>query len=431
MSYNPHDYKHLFKRGLFDYPSRELSNWDESHRLFALNQEPFCEETKILAPGLVLKKGHIKFREGFSNYVIFEVDTKLRRVETHYCPKSDYPLTAFKKLGDARVVLNLGYYYLTTHEHLDKVKPPRVRVCNLAIYRGKIINLPIIDRSAFLVMGDGSVKLALVRACGKLAIGKKTHTWSGSKTGRQSDVVVFNNSNIAITNVNHPVIGPFRTPNRTYVIPKKGKKYLPCAVRGGKVRVLAVKHSKLLIRDYDVILEVNESLVAKRGDVINFLAIDGMKFGEIKFAVSIGPILKRTEKERLNQVGLEGLDCDPFLSNCPHREEASLARACLVDLGGGKLATVSIDGIPQAGSIYPGVTPGQLAEFVCSVYPRHKIAVCTDPSNTVKAIYVNGKKTHVFGNTHYLAYRKLKNGGLKFWPNGQKGRKIHTMLVIK
>lgn len=431
MSYNPHEYKHLFKKGLFDYPDKKFNNWGESQKLFALNEEPLKYEEKNLAPGLVMKRGHIKIANGFSNYVIFEIDTKVRKVETHYEPRSTYPISVFNKIAGVKALSNLGYYYLTTHEKLDKVKPPRIRVCNLAVYRGKIINLPIVDRSAFLSFKDKKFYLGLIRAEGLVEIGGQVSQWAGSKTGHPREVTVYNNSNIVVTAFKHPIIGPFRTPNKTFITPRGGHKLLVCTVKYGKVTIAGIKKSKTLINSCDLVLEVRKGLEAKIAEPVNFITLDNFKLHDAEFGVSIGPVLRRAQQERIKQVTKEGLDNDPFLSNAPHREGISLARGCLVDLGGGKLAAVTIDGIPQAGDIYPGVTPEQLSEFVCSVYPEHKIAVCTDPSNTVKAIYLNGKKTYIFGNNHYLAYRRLKSGELKFWPDGMRGRKLHTMFVIK
>lgn len=431
MSYNPHEYKHLFKKGLFDYPDKKLSNWGESQRLFALNEEPTKFEETRLAPGLTIKKGHIKIGNGFSNYVIFEIDTKIRKVETHYEPKSTYPIEVFNKIDNVKALLNMGYYYLTTHENLDKVRPPRIRVCNLTIYKSRIINLPIMDRSAFVVFKGGKFNLGLVKAKGTLEIEGKIYKWVGSKTKHKGDITIYNNSNIKISAFNHPIIGPFRTPNKTYIVPRGGNKLLVCKIRRGKVEVSGVKRSKTLINSCDLVLEVKNKLRTKVGDRVDFLTLDTFMLKGVEFGVSIGPVLRKERKDRVKQVAKEGLDNDPFLSNSPHREGISLARGCLVDLGEGKLATVTIDGIPQAGDIYPGVTPNQLSEFVCSVYPKHKLAVCTDPSNTVKAVYTNGKRIHIFGNMHYLAYRRLKNGGIKFWPDGERGRKIHTMFVVK
>lgn len=433
MSYNPHQYKHLFKRGLFDYPDRELSNWNESHRLFALNQEPHARESKKIAPGLILRRGHLPIGRGFSNYLIFEIDTRERIVETHYSAKPIHPLTAFCDLKKALALINLGYFYLTTHENLDEVKPPSIRVCNLAIFKNRIINLPITNRSAFLHLKDGSFDLTFVRARGKLKINDERLFWAGSKTKYNGDVIVYNSSNLEITNVNHPIIGPYRTANRTYLTTKKGKKYVICKITNGRIKVLAVTaaRSKLLINRCHLILEVDRNLKIKKGAQVIFETFDQYPFEEVEFAVSIGPILKEKAKEREKQVAAEGLDNDPFLSNRPHREEVNLARGCLVKLSRHKLATVLVDGIPQAGDIYPGVTLGQLAAFVNKLYPQHQIAVCNDPANTLKAVYLNDQEPHVFGNTHYLAYRRLKNGKVKFWPNGRLGRKMHTMLVVK
>lgn len=431
MSYNPHQYRHLFKKGLFGYPNQKLSNWNDSHRLFALNQDPHPFESRKIAPGLLLKRGHLKNGPGFSNYVIFEIDTNLRKVETHYSARSTFPLDAFNKIGDGLALINLGYYYLTTHEKLDEVKPPRIRVCNLAIYKGQIISLPIISRSAFLVLKNGSFDLAFIKAQGKMQINGRELTWIGSKTSFPGDVKIYNSSNLKITNVNHPVIGPYRTANKTYLTPQRGKKFVIGKIVSGQVKVWSITKSKILVNQYDLILEVKQKLKVKKGDEVSFNTLDKYRFDEVEFAVSIGPILKKEAHQRTKQAITEGLDTDPFLSNWPHREGVNLARGCLVKLGRQRLAVVLIDGIPQAGDIYPGVTPGQLAAFVWQTYPDHQIAVCNDPANTLKAVFLNDRKTHVFGNTHYLAYRRLRNGKLKFWPNGILGRKMHTMLVIK
>lgn len=431
MSYNPHNYKHLFPKGLFGYPNRKLSNWKESQRLFALNQEPQDSESKEVAPGLVLKKDHLKIGSGFSNYVIFEIDTGIRRMESHFSSQAVYLIDVFRKRGDCLALLNLGYYYLTTYPELDTVKPPRIKPNNLVVSKGKLINLPVINRSAFICLKSGEVRLGLVAALGVVEVNKRKLSWVGSKTGEAGEVVVYNSSNIEIINENHPIMGPYRTPRETYIRPQAGNKFVVCSLRDGKVRAIRLARDRLLINQHDLVLEVGQNLKVEEGDLIDFRTFDRYRFNEVFSATSIGPILRKKEEERVEQARAEGLDNDPFLSNSPHREGLNLARACLVDIGHGKLATVSIDGIPQAGSIYPGVTPAQLADFTNELYPGHRVAVCTDPSNTVRVVYTNEDKTHIFGNTHYLAYKRLKSGKMKFWPNGEKGREVYTMLSIR
>lgn len=431
MSYNPHHYKHLFKRGLENLPDRDFENWNQSHRLFALNQEPQEEVDKILAPGLRCRCGSFPVASGFVNYLSFEVDLGLRQLTVLHSYRPVYPLRAFERLNGAKVLLNLGYFYLSTYEDLDPVPPPRIRAGGLVVSRGRLVGLPILDRSALLIFRDGLVAARLLKAQGWVSINGRRLTWVGSKTHHRGEVVVYTSSNIEIKAQNHPVVGPFREAQATYATPHLGKKLIICQIKRGQVRVTRVQKTKALINSADLILEVPSSLKASRASRVCLESIDGINLKDLSQASSLGPILRSDPQSRQDQIRQEGLAADAFLSNSPHREDLRLARGCLVPLPQNRLATVSIDGIPQADEIYPGVTPQELHDFVAKLFPDRQEVVCTDPSNTLKVIYKNSGRTHVFGNTHYLAYRRLKNGRLKFWPNGRNGRKVPTMLVVR
>ena len=116
--------------------------------------------------------------------------------------------------------------------------------------------------------------------------------------------------------------------------------------------------------------------------------------------------------------------------NNPHEESKKLARGGIVKLPDRIIASVLIDGIPQAGAVYPGVTLKEFGNFIKDKYPNYESAIATDPSSSVKAVFEEDGKPNVFGNLHYLAHEKDKNGNIKFWPNGRLGRKFNSALVV-
>lgn len=138
MGYNPHHYKHLFKKGLESLPDKEFDNWNQSHLLFALNQQRQRKMVKKLAKGLWIKRGSIDLGKGFANYVVFEIDLTIRKLHVHHVYRPVYPLGAFGKLRSVKVLLNLGYFYLSTYEDLDPVPPPRIRASGLVITDGRL-----------------------------------------------------------------------------------------------------------------------------------------------------------------------------------------------------------------------------------------------------------------------------------------------------
>ncbi len=432
MSYDPKKYRDLFPLGLFEFQDKPISTWFDSHRLFALNAIPQKEDEKILSPGLKVKKGHIKQGSGFSNFMIFEIDPKERVLSIEFFEDGMYyPLEAFEKLQDPKLVTNAGYFYLTDDEEMDPIAPPKVRTGNLVVESGKLINLPVLDRSAIVILNDGSVNIKFLEAKGELLLNGNKYEWVGSKSkGNDESIVIYDSSNIEIPIVKDPVMGPSRIAKETYIDNVPGFILAICKRFEGKYIVEEISKTKVLINDKDLVIRISEKIEVKSGDILEFLSVDSLKLEDVKTAVSTGPMLFPSYEKTRRQVEKEFSVPDMANPNNPHEEIKKLARGCLVKLKDGRLCSVLIDGIPQAGDIYPGVTLKELIEFVNIYYPDYESAIATDPSSSVKVVFKEDGKTEVFGNLHYLAHKKDKSGKLDFWPNGKLGRKFNSALVV-
>ena len=432
MSYDPKKYRDLFPLGLFEFQDKPISTWFDSHRLFALNAIPQKEDEKILSPGLKVKKGHIKQGSGFSNFMIFEIDPKERVLSIEFFEDGMYyPLEAFEKLQDPKLVTNAGYFYLTDDEEMDPIAPPKVRTGNLVVESGKLINLPVLDRSAIVILNDGSVNIKFLEAKGELLLNGNKYEWVGSKSkGNDESIVIYDSSNIEIPIVKDPVMGPSRIAKETYIDNVPGFILAICKRFEGKYIVEEISKTKVLINDKDLVIRISEKIEVKSGDILEFLSVDSLKLEDVRTAVSTGPMLFPSYEKTRRQVEKEFSVPDMANPNNPHEEIKKLARGCLVKLKDGRLCSVLIDGIPQAGDIYPGVTLKELIEFVNIYYPDYESAIATDPSSSVKVVFKEDGKTEVFGNLHYLAHKKDKSGKLDFWPNGKLGRKFNSALVV-
>ncbi len=433
MGYDPKKYKDLFPLGLFEYENKPIDTWFDSHKLFALNVTPAKEEEKELASGLIAKKGNIKQGKGFSNFMIFEIDPGKRKLNIEFFKdKMYYPIEVFEKLKDPKLVTNAGYFYLTDDEQKDPVAPPNVRTGNLVVEDGRLINLPVLDRSAIIILKDGSVNIKFLRAFGEVLINGNKHKWVGSKTGGVFDdvVTVYNSSNIEIPIVDDPVMGPSRMVKETFIEPEEKKRLAVCKSQGGRFVVEGIFDTKVSINDKDMVIAVPESIKIKEGDLIEFLTVDNLSLKDVQTAVSAGPMILSSFDQTLIQAEKEFSVPDMANPNNPHEEAKKLARGCLVKLKDGRLCSILIDGIPQAGPIYPGATLKEFLDFINERYPGFESAIATDPSSSVKAVFQSGENIEVFGNLHYLAHKKDVSGNLTFWPNGKLGRKFNSALVV-
>ena len=433
MSYSPFDYKDLFPYGVFEYNSKPIKTWADSHRLFALNMRPFKNQSIKIADGLVAKMGHIKQKGGFSNYMIFEIDPKVRKVKLEFFQdKMLYPIDAFNKLNKPYLLTNAGYFYLTDDEKKHSVPPPKVRTGNMVISGGSLINLPVLDRGSIVVYKNGQVDILFLRAKGKVEIDGRRFEWIGSKSisSKKEGVVVYNSSNIEIEVVNDPVMGPSRRSKKVYIKPKQGKSFCICQKKGKAFVVIDVVQAKTVINDKETVLEISNKIKVKKGSNVHFLSVDSLNLKDVDSAISTGPLLFKTFKETEKQVEKEFSVSDMANPVNPHEADKKLARGCLIKLKGGKLVSVLVDGIPQAGKIYQGVNLREFVAFIKLCYPSFESALATDPSSSMKGVYRQGNKVNIFGNLHYLAHKRDKEGNIKFWPNGQKGRKLNSVLVI-
>lgn len=437
MGYLISRYRHFFPQGTFDAP-RRIKTWDESHRLFAQNQVREKENQKLLTPGLTLKKGYIDFPEGgFSNYQCYEIDPRKRKLQVVFFNEGEFPVKAFTQMSDLRALTTLGYFYFTTNPKADEISPPKIKVNNFFIHRGQLLQLPVINRSALLIFNDGKVGIPFIRAQGTLKIGQRKFKWLGARTlessnSPESELVVYNGSAGVIEPYEDPVMGPGRLAKKV-LTPENDSLDLVISLKNKKLQVSEIRNGATEVTRGLMILHAPGNLLkdVKKGEVLSEIMIDGLKVDEILDAVSVGPQIFQEKKRRQTQLLVEGLGDDKALCNRPHREGLKLARAFLVKLKNGHLASILIDGIPQAGNIYPGVTPQEAADFLFQKYPDAQGIVATDPGGTMKAVYRDKDgKTQVFGNLHYLDYRYKRDGTIDFWPNGYLGRKAVTFLGV-
>lgn len=442
MSYSPSDYLHLFPKGLFDAPD-VITKWGESHRLFALNQEPFSENEKKLAGGLVLKRGHIKFNPaGFSNYQIFEIEPKKRNLRILFTNHGEYPINAFSKISNLYFLATLGYFYLTTDKKRDEMPAPKIKTNNFFVHGGQFYHLPVVDRSALLIFKNGQVSIPFLRARGTFKIGQNEFSWIGRRDLNdtqlenlpENQAVVYTSSVAKIVQLEDPIIGPFRKAQKTLTDELLGRFNAIIERKQQKHFVAKISQKPLPVTKGAMILNLPGKFKSQIsvGDALNNVTIDNLKVSDIYDAVSVGPKLEKDKKARIAQARLEGHDYDPSLSNTPHDENCKMARSCLVLRKDNTLASVLVDGIPQARDIYPGVTPQELSGFVFDFYPDVREVVATDPGGTMKSVHRTkyGEDPEVFGNSHYLDYKYFPDGAIKFWPNGRNGRKAVTFLGV-
>lgn len=432
MTFNPHDYKELFPEGLFEFEKAPIKTWADSHRLFALNATPFKEESFTIADGLEVKTGNIKQAGGFSNYMVFEVDPKLRKVRLEFFQdKALFPIEIFNQLKNPLMITNAGYFYLTDDEARDPVKPPAIRVGNMVAFKGMLVNPPILDRSSIVVYKGGSIDLLFLKAKGVIEVDGNKFSWVGSKTEtNDEDFVVYNSSNIEIGVVNDPVMGPSRRAQKVYIKPHPDKQLFVCIRKENYFEVIEITDKKVLINDKDLVLEGSQDLNVKVGARIIFKTVDSLNIDLVETAVSVGPTIYSDYPKTKKQVDIEFSISDMANPNNPHEESKKLARGALIKLKNGKIASVLVDGIPQAGDIYPGVTLKEFISFINSLYPDYVSAVATDPSSSMKVVYNRDGKVEIFGNLHYLAHRTDESGKIVFWPNGVNGRKLNSVLAV-
>lgn len=433
MSYSPLDYKDLFPQGLFEYSSKPIKTWADSHRLFALNMRPFKNESITIAQGLIAKMGYIKQKGGFSNYMIFEIDPRIRKVKLEFFQdKMLYPINAFYGLDNPLLLTNAGYFYLTDNEKEDSVSPPKVRTGNMVFSEGNLINLPVLDRSSIVVHKNGQIDILFLKAKGEVEIDGKRLKWIGSKSlsSKKGDVVVYNSSNVEIEIVNDPVMGPSRKVKNVHIKAKRDSSLYVCERENNAFVVTDRVYKKTLINDKEMVLEISNKIEVGKGSKMEFLSIDSLNTKDVDSAVSTGPLFFKTFKQTEKQVNKEFSVSDMANPLNPHEKDKKLARGCLVKLRDGRLASVLVDGIPQAGKIYQGVTLKEFVAFIKLHYPNFESALATDPSSSMKAVYRQGNKINIFGNLHYLAHKRDEKGNIIFWPNGKKGRKLNSVLVV-
>lgn len=434
MGYDPKKYKKLFPLGLFEFENKPIQTWFDSHKLFAKNKIPQKHEMETLLSGLRVEKGHIKQKNGFSNFMIFEIDLSLRKLAVEFFGSDMlYPLEAFKKLPNPKLLTNAGYFYLTDDESKDPFHPPKVRTGNLVIEKENLVNLPILDRGSVIIFKNGLIDICFLRAKGELILnGNKRFDWIGSKTKLQKNqsFVVYNSSNIEISIVNDPVMGPSRRAVKTLINPRKGFFLAVCRRCEKSFLVEEVVYKKVVINDKDMVLEIPKRVKVSTGDEIKILSVDGIDIEEVANAISTGPLIFKSYTKTKKQVEKEFSIPDMANPVNPHEENKNLARGCLVKLKNKNFCYILVDGIPQAGDIFPGLTLKEFNEFIVRKYGNFESAIATDPSSSVKAVFKSGKKIVVFGNDHYLAHKKDKNGNINFWPDGKMGRKLNSALVV-
>lgn len=143
--------------------------------------------------------------------------------------------------------------------------------------------------------------------------------------------------------------------------------------------------------------------------------------GSLQGALSVGPMLD-TENFTSHPVNR-----DASLGGRPPFLDVPLARTVLYETDDGMVHLRLFDGRPGS-SIFPGVTPDQVSQFVTS--EENVTWGCfLDPGQTAKLVVRGDDDIASYGNTHYLKWPKQP--GEKFIWVPKSGRPTASTITLR
>lgn len=342
---------------------------------------------------------------------------------------SDRPVEprATEQAHGALVTTSAGFFFLADNASAS----PRQASLNLGVSDGRIVSLPVVDREAVMTRG-GVLSAARIRAEGEFALNGSNLTWTGSRTGRSADCLVYGNGNAAITHQKDPATGTSRVLDEasrlTPAIPVEARGRLIdvgfMAADDGSFHSVAVSAAGGMdIFRHDVVVRCPAECIEPAGENrLDVLRIGSLRGDDLpESAVSVGPSLDTED------FAAHPINHDPSLGSVPPFTDRRMARMVLYEDFENRTHLRLFDGRPGSPN-FRGVTPSEARDAIAAD-TGYRWGCFLDPGQTAK-IWVDERGTsRSYGNRHYLRWPQSDEDSFTWVPD--KGRPVPSFITIR
>lgn len=390
--------------------------------------EPARRET--VAPGVSLVIAAIDLGDGaFSNLYTLSWTAPARADIDVFPDAAASPWSrghALARCGMRGAVATGGFSFLAD----DAAAAPRARCLNLAIWTGEVLSLPVVDQDA-LVARAGALAVEHVPAAGLLRLNGDLVRWSGARTERTAECVVFGNASARIVHSDAPATGKRRhlvANTRWTPALSSDSGYADVGFLRGPGRVFrgaAVRaDGGLDIFAYDLVLRcpaerLRRAAPDNTADPRTVGPID-LSDPSLAGAVSVGPSLLHPALED------HPLHREPSLGSNPLLGGRRASRLVYFGDAAGQHHLQLWDARPGSRAC-PGVTLDEAAHHARA---HHDVAFgCfLDSGKSGKLCVVGDAGVASYGNRHYLRWPAAGEGDFVWTPDA--GRPAASLLVI-
>lgn len=338
---------------------------------------------------------------------------------------SDAPVTAHAHASatpDCVAVSTGGFFYLIDGSPVA----PRALSLNLAIDRGRVRSLPVVDQECLDDRG-GALSVSVLPARGALTLDGVALRWAGARTAHEAECEAWGNAVCAIEHHADVRTGKVRrlvdasrfTPRRAS---SDGRCDLALRARGDGafVALEARPEGGVDVFGYDLVLRVPREL-ARADAVVRVTSIGPWHLDEAGFsAISAGPSL-------MSNLAAHPLHREPCLGSAALLADRPAARLLFVVTRDGTQRLCLFDGRPGS-DVFPGVGFEAAAALVRA---RHDVvAGCfLDSGHTARVVVREETTVTGHGNRHYLRWPSPDDTRFVWSPSA--GRATPSLLVVR
>jgi len=382
--------------------------------------QPLNKLKREVTPGMVFNQETLGLgSQRTTNLYWIELDkTRFKfKLETTIYPK---PLLDFDLAGKrALSSVNFGSFFLS-----DDLTIPQVPFYNLLVNEGTAYQFPSNNRPA-LWTRDGKIHVRNISAAGKIMIGNKTFTWSGSSVKIESDITAFGMFDINI----RKSVGAFSESQRKiddasrFVSCEQNEILLGVSIVRDESKVDIISKKPLDLTQFAYILRGGkEKLVdCKLGEKIKLSKLDGKNILKSDDVCSASFSLGSTKNElikNLKQQLIYPQDSQPK----PMANNYLKSWSVVLETSENLIFFIN-DARPQI-NYQSGMSVFELQDVLRKKFD-YLWGCVGDSGQSSKLMIKNGDIREIYGNMHYQ--------NLKTQPpawDGLKGRPIPAALLV-
>lgn len=307
---------------------------------------------------------------------------------------------------------------------------------NLHLQENRLIQIPVIDKSAILIKGNGSIEMKFLYGEGAVVIGNFRIGWVGARSKKynyfyaRERCIAYNSFCRGLLLVKNRVTGTKKLfdQNRSRTPIDRKKVDLVIGEKEGALRIIKINETTgthLFEGNFILSIPVKHIKEVKLGDRVTIKSIDSIDPTEYKYGATGSPLLGPDVKKARNSILPERSVQTRTLENKgAYQKNVKFCRSCIVK--DKDKAVFFLADARKGKKGQEGLSLYMLGNLLAELYPNLISAVNVDGGSAPKLIVNKEDGYDVLGNLQYKKWPTKMNP--KFTWNGYYGRKVPAII---